>query len=383
MAIEFSCRCGKRFRVPDSLAAKSSRCSACGEVLQVPSLKTSVPGENVPPEYGVFAVQCPNCGSPLEADAQLCVRCGTMVSTGARVESARAEDAHERSGPTGKKSARVIGGVVGGLLLVAGIILVGAMMTRDPSAPIEPADTVSGISGSESTSSAAMAGLVSGVPSPYIRRVPAGAISINGKPDEWVAAKIEVLSTLEPVPVMRGEQGLFNAFNQRRFQTGSESVEVGGMAFAHDGANLYVMLILPVGAEEKFEQARSTSMLGYIELDTDDNASTGLAKRVHRETGGFDCTIALATGFHAATGKPAVPAAVYEVSRNSAVASENTPGDRRATHEDPNFIALAGSRLEMRIPFEILGIKPPAQLKVYYRHTGFGGNSQVFALQIE
>ena len=45
MSIEFSCECGKRFKVRDELAGRKGKCDGCGAVLQIPALvqKTAAP----------------------------------------------------------------------------------------------------------------------------------------------------------------------------------------------------------------------------------------------------------------------------------------------------------------------------------------------------
>src|SRR5690349_19123250 len=37
MAIEFSCRCGSRFRVEEETAGKRARCKACGQYVIIPA----------------------------------------------------------------------------------------------------------------------------------------------------------------------------------------------------------------------------------------------------------------------------------------------------------------------------------------------------------
>ena len=41
MPISFACRCGKRFSLPDKMAEKSGKCTACGERIVIPAVDPS------------------------------------------------------------------------------------------------------------------------------------------------------------------------------------------------------------------------------------------------------------------------------------------------------------------------------------------------------
>ena len=70
--------CSKSLKVPQGMAGKKAKCPACGNILPIPNEPTTSP-----------ANPCPQCGSPLDDDAVLCVHCGFNLKAGERMVTAR------------------------------------------------------------------------------------------------------------------------------------------------------------------------------------------------------------------------------------------------------------------------------------------------------
>ncbi len=67
MPIDFSCNCGKRFRVEDHLAGKRVRCKQCGHELLVPSIEPEVTLLEEHDEIGIVAEPPPSPRAPSRA----------------------------------------------------------------------------------------------------------------------------------------------------------------------------------------------------------------------------------------------------------------------------------------------------------------------------
>ncbi|MCL2119242.1 MAG: zinc ribbon domain-containing protein, partial [Planctomycetaceae bacterium] len=73
--IHFNCeQCGKSYNVNDTMAGRTAPCQQCGHELTVPPPS---PWETVPvPPTAPKQVFCTNCGSPVSAQAIVCMSCG-------------------------------------------------------------------------------------------------------------------------------------------------------------------------------------------------------------------------------------------------------------------------------------------------------------------
>src|SRR5436309_15866076 len=109
-AATFACEsCGKSYRWRPDFAGKKLKCG-CGNVMAVTSPPTvaDVP-EAAPLQEALRRVPaqaaCPECSSPIAADAAICVNCGFNVQTGTRVETQVVAAAPKIGKPKKKKSA--------------------------------------------------------------------------------------------------------------------------------------------------------------------------------------------------------------------------------------------------------------------------------------
>lgn len=131
MTIEFQCRCGKAFHVPNELAGKRARCKACGETLVVPA-KTGAPLQLVPP---------PTAGKPVAKKQTAVQPLAAMPAVSAPVEesSATVSNSESPARPTPPPPTIRLGllrywklsplipalCIIGFVLLVVGSLLIG------------------------------------------------------------------------------------------------------------------------------------------------------------------------------------------------------------------------------------------------------------------
>ncbi len=104
MAIMPECPgCGKRLKVKDEPAGKRGKCPGCGALLTIPE-PAAGGAQEFPDEFDLEETgdkaatasampkppaPCPNCGQPVPSSAVFCVKCGTDVRSGTRVEEAK------------------------------------------------------------------------------------------------------------------------------------------------------------------------------------------------------------------------------------------------------------------------------------------------------
>ncbi len=97
MPIQFACKCGRSFSVPDNLAGKAVKCPQCKQPLRVPQVQEAAAGaapatrglEDLLDEVGMTAAEdgyegqhCPGCSAPIADNAVICVECGLNLETG-------------------------------------------------------------------------------------------------------------------------------------------------------------------------------------------------------------------------------------------------------------------------------------------------------------
>lgn len=133
MVIEFGCHCGKKLQAAAEHAGKSARCSQCGQIVMI-SAATAEDAESVGRETAMSGVaassdlddlfsselpqaqsvaiastlrspqaataeavaairrQCPNCQSPLNAAAVLCIHCGYNLKSRTKMTTVSASE---------------------------------------------------------------------------------------------------------------------------------------------------------------------------------------------------------------------------------------------------------------------------------------------------
>jgi dienelactone hydrolase len=126
MPIEFTCECGKAYRVGEALAGKRARCKACGREMTVPAgpppmakLVQPRPVAVAPP--AIPAPRCPNCSSLMQPGAVLCVNCGFDARTGKRASRATSASPLPKSKLSGLQTWHIVSGVLALVLLGMGI----------------------------------------------------------------------------------------------------------------------------------------------------------------------------------------------------------------------------------------------------------------------
>src|SRR5688500_8715066 len=85
--ISVRCVCGKKLKAPASAVGRKARCPKCGNIVTLeapddlgPVPDFDQPATAPPPEEQGFA--CPNCSTPMDDGAVLCMSCGYDTRTG-------------------------------------------------------------------------------------------------------------------------------------------------------------------------------------------------------------------------------------------------------------------------------------------------------------
>ena len=102
MTIVIECQCGKRLKVPDTLAGQRAKCPGCGEVLQLPSDEAAPTSDlydlaHDPDASDESMRRCPVCKTEYAPGVIVCVSCGIHMDTGQQytMSTVRPPDADE------------------------------------------------------------------------------------------------------------------------------------------------------------------------------------------------------------------------------------------------------------------------------------------------
>ncbi len=144
--IRVTCSCGHTLSAPDKYRGKQVKCPKCHEALAIPAAKAqTVGGKGKPPQADSALADlltevgfdkshgdrsCPNCKSPFEPEAVLCIGCGYNLESGKLLRTKRVETrdpfglskGKEPSQPAGMRQFIGPGIVLGTSVLVAAIL---------------------------------------------------------------------------------------------------------------------------------------------------------------------------------------------------------------------------------------------------------------------
>lgn len=221
-----------------------------------------------------------------------------------------------------------------------------------------------------------------------VRRQRPGAIVVDGTIADWQGIQIHRVGAA-PVDHAAGDRAqemmrrLSAAMNRERFWRSA--------AFAHDGANLYVLIELSEGVAERYQRTHSTGSVGYIHIDSDGNVETGVKKTVAKTTAGCDRSIWIPLGFRTSVrttegtsaGKQpkqrtkTVPYIAYSV--RDQILDETIPTSKKDNIDHPELISFAGNHIEMSVPFEFLAIRPPVTVTFILSPLGLADKTVIIA----
>ncbi|MFC1594770.1 hypothetical protein ACFL38_05530 [Candidatus Omnitrophota bacterium] len=183
--------------------------------------------------------------------------------------------------------------------------------------------------------------------------VAAGSISIDGRADDW-----------DEIAALTSEVGLLERGNA------APRIDLKSIKAVSDGDNLYLLL----------EAKPVSGGVAHIYIDSDANAATGVdgilmgrKMDVVKLNVGWDYIVKLTYSSYGG----GIPLLISQVERFEKVAHGHKSElvfEHKDNKDNPSYVGATGSFQELRIPLEVLAVKPPTDL-VFLFMEGKGGMS--------